>query len=373
VADDRTARLARGLGRDGAALQAVRAPGRVNLIGDHTDYCDGFVLPLAIGRDCVVVWRPRADGRVVVRSHEFEGEADVAADGSTDPQEVEPVWAKFVAGVVRALAGRGRAPFGFTAVLSSNLPAGGGLSSSSALAVALTMVAAAAGKLDLDPRDTARAALEGEVLATGVPGGLMDQLVSLFGRQGHALLIDCRDLSIDPVPLPATHAVLVVHSGVARALAGSAYAQRRSACEAAAAKLGLVTLRDARPDQVADDPRARHVVSENRRVVDAAAALRAGDIDTIGRLMLESHASLRDDFEVSTPELDLLVELLVAAGAVGARLTGAGFGGCVVALVQRNHADDIGARTVFTYERETGRPADAFVANAVDGAGPLDV
>ncbi len=373
MADDRTARLVRRLGADGGAFQAVRAPGRVNLVGDHTDYCEGFVLPLAIGRDCVVVWQPRPDGRVVVRSLEIDGEADVAADGSDDPGVVEPAWARFVAGVVRALAERGRAPFGFTAALSSNVPVGGGLSSSSALAVALTMVGASAGKLDLDRRELARAALEAEVLATGVPGGLMDQLVSLFGKRGHGLLIDCRDLSISPVPLPATHAVLVVHSGLPRALADSAYAERRAACEAAAARLGLGCLRDARRDQVVDDQRARHVVSENERVLEAAAALRGGDVDTVGRLMLESHASLRDDFEVSTPELDLLVELLVAAGAVGARLTGAGFGGCVVALVQRNHADDVAARTVLTYEKETGRNADAFVAVAVDGAGPVEL
>lgn len=373
MADDRTSRLMRMLGTEGGPFQAVRAPGRVNLIGDHTDYCEGFVLPLAIGRECVVVWRPRPDGRVVVRSLEFDGEADVAGDGGDEPGATEPPWARFVAGVVRALTARGRAPFGFTAALSSNVPAGGGLSSSSALAVALTMVAASEGKLDLDRIETARAALEAEVLATGVPGGLMDQLVSLFGRRDHALLIDCRDLSLRPVRLPSTHAVLVVHSGLPRALAGSAYAERRAACEVAAERLGLRSLRDARVEQVADDPRARHVVSENQRVVDAAAALEAADVDTVGRLMVASHASLRDDFEVSTPELDLLVELLVTAGATGARLTGAGFGGCAVALVQRNHADDIAARTVLSYEKETGHAAGAFVANAVDGAGRVEL
>jgi galactokinase len=371
VADDRPARLARGLGAEPGTFRVVRAPGRVNLIGDHTDYCEGWVLPLAIDRDCLVAWRPRGDGRVVARSLEVDGAVDVAADGTEDPAAVAPRWGGFVAGVLRALAARGRAPFGFDAAVTSNVPLGSGLSSSSALAVALTLAAADAGKLALDRRDAARAALEAEVLATGVPGGLMDQLTSLFGQRDHALLIDCRDLSIDPVPLPATHAVLVVHSGLPRALAGSAYGERRAACEAAAARLGLRTLRDARPDQVVGDPRARHVVSENGRVVDATAALRAGDVDTVGRLMLASHASLRDDFEVSTPELDRLVELLVDLGAVGARLTGAGFGGCVVALVQRNHADDVAARAVLGYEKEIGHDATAFVARAVDGAGEL--
>jgi galactokinase len=369
VADDRAARLARALRSEPGTLRVLRAPGRVNLIGDHTDYCEGFVLPLAIDRDCLVAWRPRADGRVVARSLDADGVVDVAADGTDDPQGVEPRWGGFVAGVARALAARGRAPFGFDAAVASTVPLGSGLSSSSALAVVLTLAAAEAGKLTLEARDAAQAALDAEVLATGVPGGLMDQLTSLLGRRDHALLIDCRSLSVEPVPLPATHAVLVVHSGRPRALAGSAYAQRRADCEAAAERLGLHALRDARPGQVAEDPRARHVVSENARVLEAAAALRAGDIDAIGRLMLASHASLRDDFGVSTPELDLLVELLVELGAVGARLTGAGFGGSVVALVQRNHADDVAARTVLGYEKETGRVATAFVARAVDGAG----
>ena len=161
--------------------------------------------------------------------------------------------------------------------------------------------------------------------------------------------------------------------GLPRTLAGSVYAQRRASCEAAATRLGLTTLRDAGLELVRDDPRARHVVSENARVIEAATALRAGDVNAVGRLMLESHVSLRDDYDVSTPELDLLVDLLVTGGAAGARLTGAGFGGCVIALVQRNHADDIAARTVLTYEKETGHSASAFVASAVDGAGSLDL
>jgi galactokinase len=370
--DDLARRAAGALG-PGPGIRCVAAPGRVNLIGDHTDYCEGFVLPLAIDRACVVAWRERGDGRVVVRSLEAEDVPSVAADGGDDPRTVEPRWGRFVAGVVRALARAGRAPVGLDAVVTSSVPPGAGLSSSSALSVALTMAAASAGKLDLDRRDVARAALEGEVLATGVPGGLMDQLASLFGRPGRALLIDCRTLAVDPVPLPDTHAVLVVHSGVERALGDSAYAERRAACERAARRVGVATLRDAQLTDVADDPRARHVVSENRRVLEAAVALRAGDVSRIGTLMIASHASLRDDFEVSTPELDLLVELLLATGAVGARLTGAGFGGCVVALVQRNHADDVAAKTVLAYGKETGLDATAFVVRAAAGAADVDV
>jgi galactokinase len=166
--------------------------------------------------------------------------------------------------------------------------------------------------------------------------------------------------------------VLVVDSGVPRTLAGSAYGERRRACEAVAARLGLAALRDATLEQVRDEPLARHVVSENRRVLEFAEALRAGDFERLGPLLLESHASLRDDYEVSTPELDLAVELLVEHGAIGARLTGAGFGGCVVALVERSRAADAAAKTVARYGAETGLDAEAFVVDAVDGAGPVE-
>jgi galactokinase len=274
--------------------------------------------------------------------------------------------------VVRALADRGRPPIGFDGAVESTVPPGSGLSSSSALSVALTLTLAEAGGLDLDDRvETAQAALAGEIAATGVPGGLMDQLASLFGVAGHALLLDCRVNSVTPVPLPSTHAVLVVHSGVERTLAGSAYAERRAACEATAARLGIPALRDATLEQVADDPIARHVVTENQRVLDFVAALEAKDVNALGPLLLQSHASLRDDYQVSIPELDLLVDLLVEHGAIGARLTGAGFGGCVVALVQRNHADDCAAKTSIAYQERTGRSPEAFVVRAVDGAGPI--
>jgi galactokinase len=347
----------------------------VNLIGDHTDYCDGFVFPMAFDRDCLVAARrppAGASDRVRAVSADREGKVEIAADGSDDPASVEPVWGRFVAGAVAALTARGAAVPAYDLAVASTVPLGSGLSSSSALAVALTLALGHGAELTLDRRELARVALDAEVRATGVPGGLMDQLAALFGRSGHALLIDCRSLEIEPVPLPRTLAVVVVHSGLPRTLAGSAYAERRAACETAAARLGVATLRDATPDQVRDDPRARHVVSENARVLEFVAALRAGDVNALGPLLLESHESLRTDFEVSTPELDLLVELLVEAGAIGARLTGAGFGGCVVALVQRNHADDLAAKTVARYRAATGLEPVAFDARAVDGAGRAD-
>jgi galactokinase len=352
-------------------VQAFAAPGRVNLIGDHTDYTGGFVLPMTIDRECVVTVGPGDHERVRARSAELPGLVEVARDGSTAPAAVDPPWGRFVAGVVRAVTDRGGSLPPTDVAVTTTVPIGSGLSSSSALAVACALGLTHRAGLELDGRALAQLALDAEVIATGVPGGLMDQLCSIFGEAGCALRIDCRSLAIEPVALPRGVAVLVVHSGVPRVLAGSEYATRRAECEAAARRLGIASLRDATPDQAADDPRARHVVSENARVLATADALPRGDLSVLGPLLLASHASLRDDFEVSTPELDALVEILVDSGAAGARLTGAGFGGCVVALVQRNHADDVAARTTLRYRERTGLDAHAFVARAVAGAGPF--
>ncbi|MDQ1432280.1 MAG: galactokinase [Actinomycetota bacterium] len=344
------------------------APGRVNLMGDHTDYNSGFVLPLALDRACTVSASPADGPRVTARSHELPGTVDVAVDGSADPRTVEPVWGRFVAGVVHALRGAGIDVPGTDLAITSTVPPGSGLSSSSALSVALTLALTDAAGVARDRRSVARLALAAEVAATGVPGGLMDQLASLFGQADHALLVDCRTSEVTPIPISPAVAVLVVHSGVPRTLAGTAYAARRAECEAIAARLGMESLRDATATQVREDPRARHVVTENGRVLATAAALPGGDLSVLGPLLLASHASLRDDYEVSVPELDLLVELLVECGAAGARLTGAGFGGCVVALAQRNHADNIVAKAALRYRAATGIEPLAFVARAVDGA-----
>jgi len=351
----------------------VRAPGRVNLIGDHTDYQDGLCLPLAIDRACVVARRANPGTSLRARSLDADGQVAVAADGTDEPSAVSPPWGRFVAGAARALAERGRAPTGAELMVASTVPSGSGLSSSAALGVALVL-ALDAGHPDspLPPLDVARAAQRAEHLATGVPSGLMDQLASVFGREGHALAVDCRTLTVEPVAVPDDLEVLVVHSGVARALDASAYAVRRAECEAGATRLGVGTLRDATAARVVDDPRARHVVSENERVRRAAVALRLDDRVTLGRLLSESHASLRDDFEVSTPELDRLVDLLVDAGAFGARLTGAGFGGCVVAVVAPEDRPGIAAGVCARYERATGLIPSAFAARPSAGATVID-
>jgi galactokinase len=349
-------------------VSTFRAPGRVNLIGDHTDYNEGFVLPIAIDLACGVESRPTSNGVVRLRSENAEGEGELAADGSDEPDRVQPTWARYAAGVLRTLAERGRAPVGVEARVSSAIPAGSGLSSSAALEVAIALALCDAAGFALAPVELALACQEAEQVATGVPCGIMDQLSSIAGRRGHALLIDCRSLSVEPVPLPGELEVIVVHSGVSRRLADSAYAERRRACEEVAARLGLRALRDATPDQVADEPLARHVVSENARVLEAARALESGELETVGRLLSQSHASLRDDFEVSTPELDALVGALESAGALGARLTGAGFGGCVVALAHRANAAEVAAEAADRYRVATGIEPRTFICRAEDGA-----
>jgi galactokinase len=310
------------------------APGRVNLVGDHTDYTGGLVLPMAIGLGTTVEGT-RGGDRVRLVSHEAAGVADIAL-GTGDPATVEPVWARYVAGVVAELD----PPAGFEGTVSTTLPVGGGLSSSAALEVAVALA------LGADPTDQlalAQLCQRAEQRASGVPCGIMDQLASVAGVEGHALRIDCTTLDLAPVPVPPGVEVVVVDSGQPRELSGSAYAERVAACHAAEALIGpLRRATEAEAGGIGDPilrRRARHVVTENRRVDAMCAALDVGDLAAIGHVLAASHASLRDDYEVSTPVLDDLVDRLVAhRGVIGARLTGAGFGGSVVALVEAGAA-----------------------------------
>lgn len=316
-----------GVAGEDLLVRAV-APGRVNLIGDHTDYTGGFVLPMALDRATTV--ELRRHGRVVEMVSTDSPDA-VLVELSLDPAEAPrtPGWGRYVAGVVAAL----RPPQGGSGVVSTTVPIGAGLSSSSALTVAMALALGFSGPA----RELARACQRAEQLGSGVPGGIMDQLCSAAAVEGAALLVDCESLDLRPVPLPARAEVLVAHSGTERALVGSAYAERRADCDRAAALLGPLRDASVASAEALADPllvrRARHVVTENGRVLECAAALEAGDLAGAGRLMSDSHRSLRDDFDVSTPELDHLVAALEATpGVHGARLTGAGFGGCVVAL-----------------------------------------
>jgi len=302
------------------------APGRVNLIGEHTDYTGGLVLPMAIDLGIEIVGRPHADIELMSPS-----EPEVLRCGLPilDPARITPSWGRYVAGVAAVF----KSTTGFRGQLRSTVPPGAGLSSSAALELCVARALGVEGS----PTEIAARCRDAEELATGVPCGIMDQLACASGVEGHALLIDCHSLSITPISIPDSIGISVIHSGQPRTLAGSAYAHRRAECEHAEQSIG--PLRIAHPDDLAriTDPtarrRARHVISENHRVLAFARALLDEDLAGAGQLMGKSHRSLRDDFEVSTDVLDSLVARLEATpGVFGARLTGAGFGGCVVAL-----------------------------------------
>jgi galactokinase len=313
----------------------VRAPGRVNLIGDHTDHAGGFALPMAIDLATTIEAAPRP-GRIRLRSSALDGEVDLDRSLRVDPTTVEPPWGRYVAAVAAEVGG----DRGFDGEVTTTLPVAAGLSSSAALEVAVALALGC----DLPPLELARACQRAEHAASGVPCGLMDQLTAIAGRSGHALLIDFRAATWDEVPVPDDAEVVVVDSGQRRALADSAYAERID--EVAAAEREIGPLRDADErdlDRIRDERtrrRARHVVTENGRVLAFVAALRSGDLPAAGRLMSASHASFRDDFEASTDVVDALVQSLAARpGVHGARLVGGGFGGCVVALTDPGALD----------------------------------
>jgi galactokinase len=311
------------------------APGRVNLIGEHTDHTGGRCLPMAVSMGVTVRGRRTGD-RVVLASTEMPGVADVPLD-VVDPAGVAPDWARYVAGVVAEL----RPTVGFAGELGSDLPVGAGMSSSAALEVAVALALGFDGAVET----LAATCQAAEQRASGVPCGILDQLASVAAREGHAFVLDCHTLERTHVPVPDALEVRVVHSGQERTLAGSAYGARRAQCEAAEAVVGPLRLASVEDVEAIDDPvlrrRTRHVVTENERVLDAADALRRGDLAALGALLDDGHRSLRDDFEVSTPVVDATVERLRARpGVHGVRLMGGGFGGCVVAVTEPGALDE---------------------------------
>ncbi|MCX7706555.1 MAG: galactokinase [Anaerolineae bacterium] len=353
----------------------VRAPGRVNLIGEHTDYNDGFVLPLAIDRATWIALRLRPDRQVVVHALDF-GEQDVFHLDDLAPRPGS--WANYVRGVAWALHQHGFAAPGWEGVMAGDVPIGAGLSSSASVEMAVARAFAAVAGW---PWEAPRMALIGQYAENkwvGVNCGIMDQMISAAGVADHALLIDCRSLETTPFPLPAGVAVAVLDTATRRGLVDSAYNERRAQCEAASRHFGAKALRDVTIEQLeaarADlDPvtyrRARHVITENDRVLQACDAMRTGDATALGQLLNASHISLRDDFQVSSRELDIMVEAAQDhPGCLGARMTGAGFGGCAIALVQEAAIQAFVASVAERYETRTGLAPRIYVCRATAGA-----
>lgn len=362
--------------RFGAAPQwVVRAPGRVNLIGEHTDYNDGFVMPLAIDRAVWIALRPRPDRRVIVHSIDFHDAGEFVLD---QWQRSEQRWLEYIKGVAWTLAEDGLALSGWEGIVTGDVPAGAGLSSSAALEVAAARAFAVAAAIPWDAKAMAVRCQRAENRWVGMNCGIMDQMISACGRAGHAVLIDCRSLELSPAPLPGDVSVVVLDTGTRRGLVDSQYNARRADCEAACAGLGVKALRDATLDLLGDRRaalsetafrRARHVISENERTVRAAEAMRRGDFSALGPMLGESHRSLRDDYEVSSPALNAIVDAAVVHPAcLGARMTGAGFGGCAVALVRTEETADFARRTAARYRELTGYDAVVHVCRATDGA-----
>ncbi|GAB4200545.1 MAG: galactokinase [Roseiflexaceae bacterium] len=360
----------------------VRAPGRVNLIGEHTDYNDGFVLPVAIDRATYIAARPRDDGRIGLYAADLGETDEFALDAIERSSDRE--WSNYIRGIARGLVLAEHKLEGANMLITSDVPRGSGLSSSAALEVAAGYAFQLLSRLNLLGEELALLAQGAENSFVGVQCGIMDQFISALGEADHALLIDCRDLSYHPVPLPQDVSIVVCDSHVPRTLAGSAYNQRRQECAEAVRLLKqhlprITSLRDVMLDefnqhqQDLPEPvrsRARHVISENERVQRGAAALKSGDIVTFGRLMDESHTSLRDDYAVSVPQLDTLVEAARRVpGCYGSRLTGAGFGGCTVSLVDAGAVARFEQEVAAAYQAATGLQTSIYACRASSGVG----
>jgi len=367
----------------GAPDMLVQAPGRVNLIGEHTDYNDGFVLPCAIDFHTLVAARARSDRVVRVVALDYADQFDeFSLDTPIVPSEDAP-WANYVRGVVQMLLAHGVALGGADLALVGNVPQGAGLSSSASLEVAVGQAFKGLYRLNgLSPTDLALIAQRAENQFVGCNCGIMDQLISARGQQGHALLIDCRSLHTQAVPMPQDMAVMIIHSRVRRGLVESEYNTRRAQCEQAARHYGVAALRDLTVAQLQAGSqgldavayrRARHVVTENQRTVDAAAALAAHDMRVMGQLMAQSHVSMRDDFQITVPAMDALVDITQNAIGPegGARMTGGGFGGCVVALVPQALVAHVRSAVQAQYRSPQGELAQIHVCSPSAGAGSL--
>lgn len=356
----------------------VRAPGRVNLIGEHTDYNDGFVLPMAIDRAVWIALRPRTDRRVSVHSLDLGLAAAFDLDSLA---RGDSRWEEYLKGVANELQLEGYKLKGWEGVMSGDVPRGAGLSSSAALEVATARAFASASGFAWDAMQIARVGQRAENNWVGVKSGIMDQAVSAAAKAGHALFLDCRTLDYEHIPIPKDVTVVVMDTSTRRGLVDSAYNERREQCEFAARFFGVKALRDLSVEEFDERGkkkeglvdivwrRARHVVTENERVLQAVQAMHRDDPVTLGRLFNESHASLRDDFEVTNDALNWMVEIAQSQpGCYGTRMTGAGFGGCAVAVVRRDEAGAFAQTVGAAYRRRSGKEAGIFVCEASEGA-----
>lgn len=367
----------------------VRAPGRVNLIGEHTDYNEGFVLPMAIDRAIWIALRPRPDStvRIVPLDIPPRLNSNPETDSAFDLHSLTPSrgWIEYPKGVANELMQAGYRLNGFDAVMTGDVPRGAGLSSSAAVELAVARAFACSSGLGWDAVKMAKLAQKAENEWVGVNSGIMDQMASAACRAGYALFLDCRSLEFQHIPLPAGISVVVLDTSTRRGLVGSAYNERRSQCEEAAGWFGAKALRDVSEVQIREAQnaerkglseaafrRARHIVTENARVLEAIGAMRDGNVKRLGELFNASHDSLRDDFEVTNDALDIMVECARGqAGCHGARMTGAGFGGCAVALVDEEKIKAFSRALLKAYRQRSGLEARIYVCKASEGAGVI--
>ncbi|GAA05793.1 galactokinase [Photobacterium leiognathi] len=360
----------------------IQAPGRVNLIGEHTDYNDGFVLPCAINYQTVVAAAPRTDNIIRVVSVDYDNATDEFDLTQTIEFQQDKMWANYIRGVVKCLLERGFTFTGADIAVTGNVPQGAGLSSSAALEVVIGQTFKVLYNLEISQADIALNGQQAENQFVGCNCGIMDQMISAEGRENHAMLLDCRSLETQAVSMPEDMAVVIINSNKKRGLVDSEYNTRRQQCEEAARIFGVKALRDVTIEQFnakaheLDElvaKRARHVITENDRTVEAATALRNHDMKRMAELMAQSHASMRDDFEITVFEVDTLVEIVkdVIGEQGGVRMTGGGFGGCIVALVPPTLVDDVKAAVEAKYQAATGLKESIYVCQAKDGAGKI--
>ncbi|HIH0818598.1 TPA: galactokinase [Vibrio cholerae] len=366
------------------ATHLVQAPGRVNLIGEHTDYNDGFVLPCAINYQTVVAAAKREDSRVRLVAVDYDNDTDEFDLREEIAFQPKKMWSNYIRGVIKCLIERGFEFNGADIVVSGNVPQGAGLSSSAALEVVIGQTFKELYQLKISQAEIALNGQQAENQFVGCNCGIMDQMISAQGQANHAMLLDCRSLQTEAVAMPEQMAVVILNSNKKRGLVESEYNTRRQQCEAAAKTFGVKALRDVTlaqltAKQVELDPvvakRARHVITENERTLQAAQALREGNMPRLGELMAASHASMRDDFEITVKEIDTLVEIVqsVIGDQGGVRMTGGGFGGCVVALVHPTQVEAVQQAVAEHYEAATGLKVSIYVCHATSGAGLVEL